>query len=156
MNETPFSFEQSSKCNKICAAFLTGSGGAGSTRLISAGAKSVEKQVRWRVMSDGREKQTFEQRLAAAQGAAGLGQAKREQAASSAGSAHRAINLAMRLGVELVAAMAIAVAIGWGLDRLLHTRPWLMVAMVPVGMAAGLRNLVRSGGPASGGPVAKP
>jgi ATP synthase protein I len=52
----------------------------------------------------------------------------------------------MRLGVELVAAMVIAVVIGWGLDRLFHTSPWLMIAMVPVGMAAGLRNLVRAGG----------
>ncbi len=53
----------------------------------------------------------------------------------------------MRLGVELVAAMVIAVVIGWGLDRLFHTAPWLMIAMVPVGMAAGLRNLVRATGP---------
>ncbi len=53
----------------------------------------------------------------------------------------------MRLGVELVAAMVIAVTIGWGLDRLLHTRPWMMVVMVPVGMAAGLRNVVRAAGP---------
>jgi ATP synthase protein I len=53
----------------------------------------------------------------------------------------------MRLGVELVAAMVIAVTIGWGLDRMFHTRPWIMVVMVPVGMAAGLRNLVRAVGP---------
>jgi ATP synthase protein I len=53
----------------------------------------------------------------------------------------------MRLGVELVAAMVIAVVIGWGLDRLFHTTPWLMVVMVPVGMVAGLRNLIRAAGP---------
>jgi F0F1-type ATP synthase assembly protein I len=29
----------------------------------------------------------------------------------------------------------------------LHTRPWMMVVMVPVGMAAGLRNVVRAAGP---------
>ncbi len=56
----------------------------------------------------------------------------------------------MRLGVELVAAMVIAVVIGWGLDRLFHTTPWLMVLMVPVGMAAGLRNLIRAVGPKTG------
>ena len=52
----------------------------------------------------------------------------------------------MRLGVEMVAAMVIAVVIGWGLDKLLHTSPWLMIVMVPVGLAAGIRNLVRAGG----------
>jgi ATP synthase protein I len=96
-------------------------------------------------MNDGRDKDAFERRLAAAQAAA-KGQAKRDSAHKSAGSAERAINLAMRLGVELVAAMVIAVAIGWGLDKLFHTAPWLMIAMVPVGMAAGLRNLVRAAG----------
>jgi len=102
-------------------------------------------------MSDGRDKRTFEQRLAAAQDEAGSGQAKRKAGQSNAGAAHSAINLAMRLGVELVAAMVIAVVIGWGLDRLFHTRPWLMVLMVPVGMVAGLRNLVRAVGPKTDG-----
>lgn len=96
-------------------------------------------------MNNGRDKETFEQRLAAAQAAA-EGQAKRDSAHKSAGSASRAMNFAMRMGVELVAAMVIAVGIGWGLDRLLHTKPWLMILMVPVGMAAGLRNLVRAAG----------
>jgi ATP synthase protein I len=97
-------------------------------------------------MNDGRD--DFERRLAAARNAAeGRAGETGTSAHRSVGAAQGAINLAMRLGVELVAAMAIAVAIGWGLDRLFHTRPWLMVAMVPVGMAAGLRNLVRSVGP---------
>ena len=94
-------------------------------------------------MNDGRDKETFEQRLAAAQAAA-KGQAKPDSAHKSAGSAQRAIKLAMRLGVEMVAAMVIAVVIGWGLDRLFHTKPWLMILMVPVGLAAGLRNLLRA------------
>ncbi len=96
-------------------------------------------------MNDGRDSEAFERRLAEAQAKA-KGAAKKDPAHSSAGSASRAINLAMRLGVELVAAMVIAVVIGWGLDRLFHTTPWLMVVMVPVGMVAGLRNLVRAAG----------
>ncbi len=100
-------------------------------------------------MSDGRDHQSFEQRLAAAKAAAAERGGKQPAVRSSdTGAAARAVQLAMRLGVELVAAMAIAVLLGWGLDRLFHTRPWLMVAMVPVGMAAGLRNLVRAVGPA--------
>jgi ATP synthase protein I len=96
-------------------------------------------------MNDDRDKNGFEQRLAAAQDAA-KGQARQDSAHKSAGDASRAINFAMRLGVELVAAMVIAVVIGWGLDKLFHTSPWLMIVMVPVGMAAGLRNLVRAAG----------
>jgi ATP synthase protein I len=85
----------------------------------------------------------FEARLAAVQAVVAK---DRKRAAAQAGAAHRAINLAVRLGVELVAAMVIAVVIGWGLDRLFGTKPWLMIVMVPVGMAAGLRNLVRAAG----------
>jgi ATP synthase protein I len=98
-------------------------------------------------MSDGRDKDSFEQRLAAARDNAGLGQPKAVSAHKSVGTGQNAVNLAMRLGVELVAAMVIAVVIGWGLDRLFHTKPWLMVMMVPVGMVAGLRNLIRAVGP---------
>ncbi len=96
-------------------------------------------------MSDDRDSQAFEQRLAAAEAAAQGGSAA-DSAHKSAGAASQAVSFAMRLGVELVAAMVIAVVIGWGLDRLLHTTPWLMVAMVPVGMAAGLRNIFRAAG----------
>jgi len=99
-------------------------------------------------MNDGRDKDSFERRLAAARDKAGLDQAKSSAAPNSAAAGHSAINLAMRLGVELVAAMVIAVVIGWGLDKVFHTKPWAMIAMVPVGMAAGLRNLIRAVGPA--------
>jgi len=101
-------------------------------------------------MNDSRDKDSFEQRLAAARDGAGLGEPSAEKTVNSVGSAEKAINLAMRLGIELVAAMAIAVVIGWGLDRFFHTKPWLMVLMVPVGMAAGLRNLVRAASSKSG------
>jgi ATP synthase protein I len=98
-------------------------------------------------MSGDRDKESFEQRLAAARDNAGLKGASAGSAHKSAATAQSAVNLAMRLGVELVAAMVIAVVIGWGLDRLFHTKPWLMVLMVPVGMAAGLRNVIRAVGP---------
>jgi len=97
--------------------------------------------------ADGRKTDSFEQRLAAARDHAGLGLKRTASAHKSVGAGQSAFNLAMRLGVELVAAMAIAVGIGWGLDRLFHTKPWLMVMMVPVGMVAGLRNVIRAAGP---------
>jgi ATP synthase protein I len=102
-------------------------------------------------MNDGRDKDSFEQRLAQAQDKVLVSQPKAGSAHKSAGSSYKAVNLAMRLGVELVAAMVIAVVIGWGLDKVFHTSPWLMIVMVPVGMAAGLRNLIRAGGPGSSG-----
>jgi ATP synthase protein I len=98
-------------------------------------------------MSGDRDKKSFEQRLAAARDNAGLKGAPAGSAHKSAAAGQSAVNLAMRLGVELVAAMVIAVVIGWGLDRLFHTKPGLMVLMVPVGMAAGLRNVIRAVGP---------
>jgi ATP synthase protein I len=53
------------------------------------------------------------------------------------------MGIGVRVGVELVAAMAVAVAIGWGLDRWLHTTPWLMGLFVLLGGAAGVANVWR-------------
>jgi ATP synthase protein I len=98
-------------------------------------------------MSGDHEGQSFEDRLAKARGSAGLDRPAREGKPKTA-SDSGAMRLAMRLGVEMVAALVIAVVIGWGLDRLFHTRPWLMIAFVPLGAAAGLRNVFRAMGPA--------
>ncbi len=97
-------------------------------------------------MSGDHEGQSFEKRLAKARDSAGLDRPLRQegpQAVTDSG----AMRVAMRLGVEMVAALVIAVVIGWGLDRLFHTRPWLMIAFVPLGAAAGLRNVFRAVGP---------
>lgn len=96
-------------------------------------------------MNGGQEDKEFEKRLASAIDAADLKKSKKP-GESSAAAAQSAISMAMRLGVELVAAMLIAVLIGYGLDQLFKTSPWLMILMVPVGMFAGLRNLVRASG----------
>ncbi len=54
-----------------------------------------------------------------------------------------ALSLAMRVGVELVSALAIGVAIGWLLDQWLGTRPWLMLVFIFIGGAAGILNVYR-------------
>ncbi|NQV83993.1 MAG: AtpZ/AtpI family protein [Rhodospirillales bacterium] len=54
-----------------------------------------------------------------------------------------ALGLAMRVGVELVSALAIGVAIGWLLDRWLDTQPWLMLVFILLGGAAGILNVYR-------------
>ena len=47
------------------------------------------------------------------------------------------------MGVELVSALVVAVAIGYGLDRIFHTTPILTAVFVPLGGAAGVANLWR-------------
>jgi ATP synthase protein I len=54
-----------------------------------------------------------------------------------------ALGLAMRVGVELVSALAIGVVIGWLLDRWLGTGPWLMLVFILLGGAAGILNVYR-------------
>lgn len=43
----------------------------------------------------------------------------------------------------MVGTLVVACAIGYGLDRLFGTHPWLTVLFAPVGLAAGVRNLMR-------------
>lgn len=50
------------------------------------------------------------------------------------------------IGVSLVAATAIGLAIGYGLDQVLGTRPWLMLVFTVFGIAAGFVNLFRDVG----------
>ena len=54
-----------------------------------------------------------------------------------------ALSLAFRVGVELVSALAIGVAIGWLLDQWLDTRPWLMLVFIFLGGGAGILNVYR-------------
>jgi ATP synthase protein I len=50
------------------------------------------------------------------------------------------------IGVALVAATAIGLAIGYGLDRLFGTSPWLTLTFLLFGIAAGFLNLFRDVG----------
>ncbi|MDE2164827.1 MAG: AtpZ/AtpI family protein [Alphaproteobacteria bacterium] len=83
---------------------------------------------------------SFDQRLEAARRRAGLDQNGENSQPTEANP----LSLAMQLGAEMVAALVVAVAIGYGLDRLLHTTPWFMIGFVPIGAAAGVLNLLRA------------
>jgi F0F1-type ATP synthase assembly protein I len=48
------------------------------------------------------------------------------------------------LGLAFAFSALIGFGIGFGLDRLLHTRPWLMLVFTVLGLAAGFVNLVRA------------
>jgi ATP synthase protein I len=51
--------------------------------------------------------------------------------------------LAMELPFTLVGAVLFAGAIGFFLDKWLHTKPWLMLALGILGFIAGVREVIR-------------
>jgi ATP synthase protein I len=51
--------------------------------------------------------------------------------------------IGLRVGTELVSALVVALAIGWGLDRWLGTKPILLAVFVLIGGAAGVLNVWR-------------
>ena len=67
----------------------------------------------------------------------------------SGGSAASSLGIGLRVGMEMVSALVVAVAIGWGLDRLLGTRPILLAVFVLLGGAAGVLNVWRMFAPRS-------
>ncbi len=92
---------------------------------------------------------SFEERLRAASSTAGLD----APASARAGADASALGFGLRVGVELLAALVVAIAIGWGLDRWLHTMPLFLIIFVLLGGAAGVANLwrmVSPGRPGSG------
>ena len=58
--------------------------------------------------------------------------------------------LGMRVLGELIGAPAGGAVIGWALDRLFGTFPWLLLAMLFLGFGVGFRNIVRLSRPPSG------
>jgi ATP synthase protein I len=65
-----------------------------------------------------------------------------------------AMSVGLRVGVEMVSALAVAVAIGWWLDRWLHTMPLFLCVFVLLGGGAGIANvwrLMAPGGKPRGG-----
>ena len=93
------------------------------------------------------EKRSFEARLQAARQRQGLGPTAPDAASGGGDSVPTALGVGMRVGVELVAAMVVALAIGFGLDRWLHTSPLFLVLFVLLGGAAGIANVWRLMGP---------
>ncbi|MEY8799601.1 AtpZ/AtpI family protein [Leisingera sp. XS_AS12] len=53
-------------------------------------------------------------------------------------------NLAWRMVIELVAGLGIGFGIGYGLDQLFGTLPVFMVLFVFLGLAAGVKTMLRS------------
>ncbi|HEY8276449.1 MAG TPA: AtpZ/AtpI family protein [Methyloceanibacter sp.] len=56
----------------------------------------------------------------------------------------RALGQALRLATELVVGVGVGGVIGWGLDRILGTAPFLLVGFLTLGAAAGILNVMRT------------
>jgi ATP synthase protein I len=91
---------------------------------------------------------SFEERLKSARSRQGLDIPERNDGTASEGKAASPLGMGMRVGVELVSALVVAVAIGYGLDRWLHTMPLFLIIFVLLGGVAGVMNVWRQVGPA--------
>jgi ATP synthase protein I len=91
---------------------------------------------------------SFEDRLREARQRQGLDDA----AVTKVAVAPSGLGFGLRAGMELVAAEAVACAIGYGLDRLLHTLPLFLIVFVLLGGAAGILNVWRQFAPAPQSP----
>ena len=54
------------------------------------------------------------------------------------------LSIASRFATELVVAVAFGGGLGWALDRWLGTKPIFLLVLVVLGMAAGIRNVMRA------------
>ncbi len=90
--------------------------------------------------------QTFEERLRAARERQGL-EPKPPKQGEDQGGEPSALAIGLRVALELVVALVLACAIGWGLDQLLGTRALFLILFVPLGAAAGILNVWRMFGP---------
>lgn len=79
---------------------------------------------------------TFEARLEAAK------RANRPQPAH--GAQGGAMGTAFRLSADLVSAVVAGAGLGYGLDWLLGTGPWLLLLFFFLGIAAGILNVIRT------------
>ncbi|WP_018998212.1 AtpZ/AtpI family protein [Hirschia maritima] len=52
--------------------------------------------------------------------------------------------LGFRLATEFVVGPLVGAAIGWGLDLVFQTKPWMMIIWLMFGFAAGVLNVLRA------------
>jgi len=84
---------------------------------------------------DARRLAELEERLKKARGKS---EVRKEEAPPSQ------LGIAFQLVTELLAAVIVGGGIGWALDRVLSTSPVLLIVMFLVGVATGMRNLMRT------------
>jgi ATP synthase protein I len=70
-------------------------------------------------------------------------EAKRRKTKAGSEDQGQGLAFAMRIGVEIVSALIVGVAIGYFLDRWLGTKPWFLLLFFVLGAAAGFMNVFR-------------
>lgn len=77
---------------------------------------------------------------------------KRDAEAAKKGKRKQSgVGFAYRIGLELVAAVAVGGLIGWAIDRWLGTAPWFMILFFILGVAAGFVNVYKAAGKSDSG-----
>ena len=84
----------------------------------------------------------LEARLAKARAGESLGGGRPETGPGSEPPS-TALGIALRVSVELVAAIAVGVLIGWLIDTWLETEPWGLIVFVFLGGIAGMLNVYK-------------
>jgi len=54
------------------------------------------------------------------------------------------VGLGLRIGLEFVVSVVVATGLGWAFDRWLGTRPWGMIILFFLGVAAGMMSVYRA------------
>lgn len=73
-----------------------------------------------------------------------LDEARRRTGARNKPPPRTSLGIAFRFSTEMVAALVVGGALGWGLDWLFGTKPILMIVFFMLGAAAGIRNVMRA------------
>jgi ATP synthase protein I len=100
-------------------------------------------------MSDdpGDDGRSFEERLKAARSRQGLDAPSKLPGVSPGEFGQSPWGIGLRVGIELVSALVVAVAIGYGLSLVFGARPIFLAIFVLLGGAAGVLNVWRSFAP---------
>ena len=69
---------------------------------------------------------------------------RRQPAVGDRSALQQGLGLGVRIGVELVVAIVVSTGLGWAIDRWFGTRPWGMIVLFFLGVAAGMLNVYRS------------
>src|SRR5436853_7740853 len=67
-----------------------------------------------------------------------------QPAAGDRSAMQQGLGLGLRIGIELVVAIGVATGLGWAIDRWLGTRPWGIIVLFFLGVAAGMLNVYRA------------
>src|SRR6516225_2893629 len=67
-----------------------------------------------------------------------------EAAVGERGALQAGIGFGVRVAIEVVVAIGVATALGWAIDSWLGTRPWGIIVLFFLGVAAGMLNVYRA------------